>query len=51
MTAKNPEAVYACVNYGEAVCPYEIKEQAICIDADIGKVIDDLIDLTLACGR
>ncbi len=43
MTAKNPEAVYACVNYGEAVCPYEIKEQAICIDGDIGRVIEDLI--------
>ena len=43
MTAKNPEAIYACVNYGEAVCPYEIKEQAICIDGDIGTVIEDLI--------
>jgi len=43
MTAKNPEAVYACVNYGEAVCPYEIKEQAICIDGDIGTVIEDLL--------
>lgn len=43
MTAKNPEAVYACLNYGEAVCPYEIKEQAICIDGDIGTVIEDLI--------
>ena len=43
MTAKNPEAVYACVNYGEAVCPYEIKEQAICIDGDIGRVIEDLL--------
>ena len=42
MTAKNPEAVYACVNYGEAVCPYEIKEQAICIDGDIGKVLEEL---------
>ena len=43
MTAKNPEAVYACINYGEAVCPYEIKDQAICIDGDIGKVIEDLM--------
>lgn len=42
MTAKNPEAVYACVNYGEAVCPYEIKEQAICIDGDIGKILEEL---------
>ena len=43
MTAKNPEAVYACINYGEAVCPDEIKEQPICIDGDIGTVIEDLM--------
>ena len=43
MTAKNPEAVYACVNNGEAVCPYEIKDLAICIDGDIGTVIEDLM--------
>ena len=27
---------------GEAVCPYEIKEQSICIDGDIGKILEDL---------
>ena len=43
MTAKNPEAVYACINYGEAVCPDEITEQSICIDGDIGTVIEDLM--------
>lgn len=43
MTAKNPEAVYACVNYGEAVCPPEIQDQAICIDGDIGTVVEDLM--------
>ena len=43
MTAKNSEAVYACINYGEAVCPDEIKEQSICIDGDIGTVIEDLM--------
>ncbi len=42
MTAKNPKAIYACVNYGEAVCPEDIREQAICIDGDIGTVIDEL---------
>ena len=42
MTAKNPEAVYACINYGEAVCPDEIRGQAICIDGDIGKVLEEL---------
>lgn len=39
MTAKNPKAVYACVNYGEALCPSEIAGQAICINADIGTVL------------
>ena len=42
MTAKNPKAIYACVNFGEAVCPEDIREQAICIDGDIGTVIDEL---------
>ena len=42
MTENNPEATYACVNYGEAVCPEDIREQAICIDGDIGTVIDEL---------
>lgn len=39
MTAKNSQAVYACVNYGEAVCPKEIEQQSICIDGDIGEVL------------
>ena len=42
MTAKNSKATYACVNYGEAVCPVDIIGQSVCIDDDIGKVIDDL---------
>ena len=42
MTAKNPKAVYACINQGQAACPQEIEKQAICIDADIGKVLKAL---------
>ncbi len=42
MTADNPDATYACVNFGEAVCPEDIREQAIYIDGDIGTVIDEL---------
>lgn len=42
MTAQNPEAVYACINYGEAVCPKEIEKQAVCISSDIGKVLENL---------
>ena len=42
MTAKNPDATYACVNCGEAVCPEDIRKQSICIDGDIGQVIEEL---------
>lgn len=35
----NEKAVYACIDYGEAFCPDEIKDGSICIDADIGEVI------------
>lgn len=40
MTAQNPDAVYACVNFGEAFCPEEIKAQSICVDGDIGEVLE-----------
>ena len=39
MTAKNPNASYVCINQGQAVCPQEIEQQAICIDADIGNTL------------
>ena len=39
MTAENPRAIYACVNCGEAVCPEEIADSSIVINADIGEVI------------
>ena len=42
MTAKNPNAIYACINYGEAVAPSEIAKQSICINEDISKVLEDL---------
>ena len=42
MTAKNPNAFYACINQGQAVCPPEIERQAVCINADIGAVIVQL---------
>ena len=42
MTAKNPNAIYACINRGQAVCPEEIQKQSICIDADIGSVLQTL---------
>ena len=42
MTARNMQATYVCVNYGEAMCPVEIQDRSICIDSDIGAVISDM---------
>ncbi len=43
MTAANPRAVYACVNYGEAGCSKEIEGQSVCLDGDIGEVMGDIL--------
>ncbi|MDL2317752.1 Sir2 silent information regulator family NAD-dependent deacetylase [Eubacteriales bacterium OttesenSCG-928-A19] len=42
MTAGNPDATYACVNLGEAYAPEQIASRAICVNADVGQVIDAL---------
>jgi NAD-dependent SIR2 family protein deacetylase len=42
LTAHNKNATYVCINYGEAICPDDISRQSICINEDIGKVIDDI---------
>ncbi|MDO5398374.1 MAG: Sir2 silent information regulator family NAD-dependent deacetylase, partial [bacterium] len=42
MTARNKNAVYACINLGMAAAPVEIESQSICIDDDIGNVISRL---------
>ena len=47
MTAKNPNAIYACINQGQAACPQEIGKQSICIDADIGQVLQNLSDAAI----
>ena len=39
MTAKNPNAIYACVNLGEADAPSEIAARSLCIDGDIGEIL------------
>ena len=36
------DAVYACLNYGEAFAPDEIKKKSICIDGDIGAILNQL---------
>ena len=40
MTAKNPNAIYACINQGQAICPAEIRHKSICIDGDISNAIN-----------
>ena len=44
MTARNPAAAYACVNCGEAYTLEEIKDRSICIDGDIGKVLNEITE-------
>lgn len=43
MTMANPDAVYACVNYGESFCPKEIADRSICVDGDLAAVIGALL--------
>ena len=40
MTVKNPNAIYACINQGQAVCPAEIRHKSICINDDISNIIN-----------
>ena len=42
MTLANEKTVYACINYGEAFCPGEIEDRSICIDGDIGEILEEL---------
>ena len=39
MTAANPLATYACLNYDEAFYPKQIEGRSICIDGDAGAVL------------
>lgn len=36
-TLENPEAVYACVNTGQAYAPREIADRSVCLNMDIGQ--------------
>ena len=45
MTHEWPDATYACVNLGEASAPAEIEARAICLNRDIGGVLEQI------CGR
>lgn len=45
MVESNSNAVYACLNYGEAFFPKKIEKQSICINSDIGDAIDKLLKI------
>lgn len=45
MAVKNPHSTYVCINFGEAECPPELEDRAICINSDIGATIDSLVEL------
>lgn len=47
MTYQNPKATYVCINYGEAYAPEGIRERSICIDDDIGKILEKINILLL----
>ena len=39
---QNPNATYACLNLKDAAAPREIAERSICIQGDIGAVLESL---------
>ena len=47
MTAKNPGAIYACINQGQAACPQEIEQRSICMNADIGQILQSMSDAAI----
>ena len=42
MTAANENAVYACINSGEAVCPSLIRDRSLCLSGDIDLILREL---------
>ena len=41
----NPQATYACINYGEAHALAQIKDRSILINADIDAVFSELLEI------
>lgn len=42
MTQEWKDASYACLNYGEAYAPEDIKKKSICINGDIGELLQEV---------
>lgn len=43
MTQQNPQAVYVTINNGQAQAPAALRDRALCINADIGAVLERLV--------
>ena len=41
-TEQNPDAYYVCINRGEAFCPASIEKRSVCINDDIGNVLESI---------
>lgn len=44
LAARNERAIYACLNLDEVECPPQIAERSICIQEDIGSVLQKLLN-------
>ena len=42
MTFQNPNAFYACLNFGESYAPKEIEDRSVCMDSDIAEIFVNL---------
>ena len=40
MTGTWPQAEYICLNYGDAYAPADIKKKSLCINGDIGEILE-----------
>ena len=45
MTLKNTNAVYACINQGQARIPKEIADRSISLDMDIADALSSIIKI------
>ncbi len=43
LTMQNKNAFYVCINYGEAICPDAISQRSLCINGDIGEILNDVM--------
>lgn len=42
MTARDKNNTYICINYGEAYAPDQIRKQSVCVNGDIGEILEQI---------